>query len=302
MTRKGAFVLVCLSCAGLLVWGASSMLAGPVIGALVTLLGAAAAITTKPLRDRYEHWVSENVNVYPRQCRILVYGLGRSGKTTIIRRLLTSDKPRHEVSTRAFDVYQETLRLSLDDSRKYPVACADYKGQQPSQILVDPPENFFGLPGRRMVNVIFFVCDLFPELGQEELLRIDAFLQRYERDADALIKQRVAQHTEYVSKWSIEPVFAVAYSKTNLVAVRLVINKLDLLRSVVARGYLPRVRHDDLLEYALSLYEDTAREIRRACHVNGIDDVSVHVVSAETGENLDALFGEILDGYRRRAA
>lgn len=309
MTVKGAIALLVFLgvFVGAIVFG-SFAVGDPLLGGLSAIILAAlvsvGAIVFKPFRDRFTKFVQANITLVSqgRKCRILVYGLPRSGKTTLIKRILTAEKPQREESTAKFDIYEEDLRLTLEDPKKYAVAIADYKGQKPSEVTVNPPERFFGAPGQRLINVILFVVDMFPEVKDANGERIDdgELVDKYEPDARKYLHYRVRQNGLYVNAFDIEQVFAVAYSEMHLFAVRLLINKIDLLSRVVSRGYLPQLSVESVDQYALGIYAATAESIKNACDANNVDNFSVHLISAAKGENIDAMFGDVLDAYSRK--
>jgi GTPase SAR1 family protein len=284
---------------GTIVAGGIGSLLGIILGALMS----SGATIFKPFRDWLENFVDENIVLTDENCRVLVFGLPRSGKTSLIKRIITADKPVSETSTDDFDVYDETLRLGLEKPKRYRVSFADYKGQKPSQITVEPPENFFGISGYKVVNAILFVVDFFPEIRDEKgtVLSTEQIVQKYETNAAELIKKRVDANLEYINKWTIEPVLTVCYSEKNLWSVRLLINKIDLLRDVISRGYLPNVNQDEIEKFAKKFYESLEKELREACTQNNIQDFSVHLISASTGENVRSVLGEILETYSVRA-
>ena len=305
MTLKGILLitLYCLIILGIVFLG--TIVAGPVGSLLGIILGAlisSGATVAKPFRDWLEDFVDENITLWQSKCRILTYGLPRSGKTSFIKQIITSDKPVAENSTTEFDVYDESMRSGLKNPKRHRVSFADYKGQKPSQILVDPPENFFGISGQEMVNAILFVVDLFPEIRNEQGEALDnaQIVQRYKDNAIELIEQRVKNNLEYVNEWTIEPVFTVCYSEKNLFSVRLLINKIDLLRDTISQGYLPIVSQDGLEQFARKLYQPLEEKIKEACAKNNIEDFSVHLISVSTGENTKEVLGEILEVYSKR--
>ena len=306
MTKKGIFAifLYFLILLSIIVLGAS--VAGPIIGALLgIILGAvlsAGATLFKPFRHWLENFTKENIRLGKEKYRVLIFGLPRSGKTSVLKRIITADKPTIEDSTGNFDIYDETLRLGLKNPERYQVSFADYQGQKPSQISSDPPENFFGLPEQRTVNAILFIVDLFPEIRDEKGKVLDniSFFEKYKENALELIEKRVKDNLQYINQWTIEPVFTVCYNERYLWSVRLLINKTDLLREIISRGYIPNITLDDLDEFALKYYTPIEVELQEACAQNNIQDFSVHLLSAATGENINNLMGELLAVYSRR--
>jgi GTPase SAR1 family protein len=279
-----------------------------VIGAFIGLFSAVLIFLVAytfytPFDDWLMSFVRLNIRPDSPKLRILLVGLSRTGKTSIIRRILTEDMPRQEISTNRFIVYEETKRLGLKNPQRHIVSIADYKGQKLSQITVGPPVEFFGTRKYRLVNVVIILVDLFPELLNQESkpLKDDKLVQLYESDAEDRIADRVAEHREYVTKYIIELIFSVAYSKDNLFALRLLVNKADLLRDAVRCGYLSRVDEGSMEEYVKRLYTPISDEIKSACQANNVDDFSVHLVSAKTGENIPLVFSDISETYHRRS-
>ncbi len=310
MTRKGVYatVLYIVLVISLAILGANFAQRGdPVIGALtgaiVAQIVSAGAILFRPLQDRLERFASYNIGVSGQKCRILMVGLSRSGKTSMIKHVLSEDQPCHELSTEQFAIYEGEIRLGLQDPRQYLVSIADYQGQKLSQITINHRVNFSGLPGHRLINVVIFVVELFPELKNQQgkPLSDEALVQAYEADAERLITERVAEHKEYINQYTIEEIFSLAFNEYNLFAVRLLINKVDLLREVVSRGYLSGVNQTSLEEYAKNLYAPIAKELQTACKTNQINNFSVHLISAKTGENIQSVFSDIFETYHRRS-
>lgn len=288
-------ILVAVALAGRAL--ADNFVFGTLISLLLGSLFSVGAILFSPFRDWLEEFVNKNIRRKRRLCRILIYGMPRSGKTTLIKRWLTKERAVSEKTTSRYNYYEEEIRVKLEPSIKCRVAIADYKGQKPSQVYVDPNIEFFGPPGHRLVNFIVFVADLFPELvdRQGEKIGDEELVEEYKENAHQYIKKRVEENSIYLSEWSIESVFEAAYSEDNLWAVRLFVNKIDILRTLVSRGYLPGVTVETIPEYVLQLYKPVEERIREACQANGISDFSTHLVSALTGEDVQPALGEILE-------
>lgn len=241
------------------------------------------------------------------KCRGLIFGLGRSGKTTIIKNGLTfGDTAARERSTQNFDIYEAQVTLGLGNSSKFPASIADYKGQQPSQLIVDGPAEFtefFGRNNQRLINSVIFVVDLFPELRdiQGDALQDDEIVAQYASGAEQRIFDRVADHKEYLTRFIIQMIFSLAFSKEHLFIVSFLINKVDLLERVVANGYLAGVNDEKSLEeYAKNLFAPISDEIERACQANGVNNFSLHLVSGQKGTNIRSVFSEIFEVYNRR--
>jgi hypothetical protein len=213
--------------------------------------------------------------------------------------LLTHDKPSREKSTEEYDLYEGEGRLGLKNTKRVPVCVADYKGQKPSQFFINPDEAFYGPPGKRLINAVFFVVDLFPEVRDEDgiVLKDEVLLDRYAMEAEDRLRARVAENCEYITKWTVELVISLAHSQTNLHAVHLLVNKTDLLEKLFARGYLRSSIANE--KYAIQLYDPMAVIIRKACDDNGMKEhtFAVNVISASRGDGVNEVFGEILKNY-----
>ncbi|KAA3645864.1 MAG: hypothetical protein DWQ07_11760 [Chloroflexi bacterium] len=276
----------------------------PLIGTLVafvlTAIASAGAILVQPFRTRLEKFAKENIFVSTDECRVLIYGLHRSGKTSLISHILTNERPYQRDSTNNFDIFEERLRIGLNNPKRYRVTIADYKGQKPSQISTDYPEKFFGLKGQRKINAIIFVVDLFPEIRNENgnAIHDHDLLENFKENALAKIEDRVSENLKYINKYTIEPVFAVSFSKRNMIAIKFLVNKLDLLRELVANGCLPDMSSEDINDFVLDLYHPAIECIQQACNDNDFEDFSTHLLSAKTGENVHDMFADVLENYR----
>jgi GTPase SAR1 family protein len=240
-------------------------------------------------------------------CRIAVYGRSGSGKTTLIRKLLSSSdiEPRQEPSTEKFKIRSRKIMLELDEP-EYPVAFADYQGQAMGDIVTDAPPNFFGEKGERVINAIFFIVDLFPDLPDERKKpqEFKKFLRSYKQDALTKIEERVRKNQNYVNEDSIEPVFRVCRSEIppkHLFAVRFLINKIDILDRIISEytSYTDEIKSSS--EYALKLYEPQIEAVKNACEDNHVSDFSVRVISAKyDSETLTGLLTEIARTHKER--
>lgn len=48
------------------------------------------------------------------------------------------------------------------------MAIADYKGQDPSQVILHASPDFFGSQGNRVLNAVIFIVDLVPRKTDEK--------------------------------------------------------------------------------------------------------------------------------------
>lgn len=273
-----------------------------ILGYVILALLWVGAILLKPLREWLEDFRDRNIQLSGHKLRIFIVGLGRSGKTSIIRHILTGNAPRQEKSTDSFFICEKKQTLDLKKPAEITVSVVDYKGQKQSQVTTDSYQypEFFGKPGLRLINVLIFVVDLFPELKNRKgkVLDDSQLIKRYKKNAKERIEERVKEHEEYISQYFVEQLFSLTSAK-NLFSVQLLVNKVDLLREVAACGYLPEVIEKNMEMYAKGLLKKILDDINAACHENNIDDFSIHLVSAKKGDNLKLIFGKLFENFHK---
>lgn len=274
-----------------------------IIGYVILALLSVGAIIFKPFRERLEDFINTNINLPGQKLRILIVGLGRSGKSSIIRHILTEAAPRQEKSTGNFNIYEKKKSLDLENPIDITVSVADYKGQKQSQITNDSYiyPDFFGKRSERLINVLVFVVDPFPELknSKGEVLADNQLLKRYKKNSKEQVEERVKEHEVYGSQYFIQQVFELT-SKKNLFSVKLLINKIDLLREVIACGYLPDVTEKTMEKYSKDLFQNISGDLMEACKQRDVDDFSIHLVSAKKGDNMKLIFGKIFETFHKR--
>lgn len=289
-----------------------NLIVSTVIGfALPIMTSAATKIGTDLIQSIFEQEVivssetGEKVVLPENTCRIAVYGRAGSGKTTLIRKLLSSPdiETRQEPSTEKFRIRFNEITL---DEGKYPVAFADYQGQTMGDIVTDAPSDFFGEKEERVINAIFFVVDLFPDLPDEDTdqQEFKKFLRSYKQDALSKIEERVRQNQNYVNEDTIEPVFRVCRSKIpppHLFAVRFLINKIDVLERIILEydSYASAIKSPS--EYAQKLYKSQIEAVEFAYKENHIPDFQVRVISAKhDNKTLTGLLTQIVRKHMER--
>ncbi|MEM8640844.1 MAG: ATP-binding protein [Cyanobacteria bacterium P01_G01_bin.54] len=233
-------------------------------------------------------------------CRFYLYGRGGSGKTTLIKNWLGGDT-RPEQSTKYFAFYSGEKYLDLETKKQTRVILSDYQGQSPSQNTLNASPKVIGQPGRRLVNAVFFIVDIAPRLERNnQPLSNEELIDWLATDTESKIQKRLEQHMEYIVPAILEIVFATIYS-TNLLNVTLVINKIDLLETVVSMGCIPGVSQANVDEYARNLFRRIEMNMREACdritspehHI----DFNVSIVSAAHGTCVAQTFNEVLRRY-----
>jgi len=261
---------------------------------LVTLLG----IVITPIRKKVFSWARGTF--VEGTCRIYLFGATGAGKTTLIENLLAAAAapPVHK-PTEFFDLYSNRISMDARGNQHVGVEMADYKGEKQSQIM-DVSEDFAGPKDDRRINAIFFVVDAVPRRYDEKanILDDDATYEWLRTDTLAKIKQRVDEHLLYITKYSIEVVFSNVVSP-QLFSVRLVINKIDLIRRAAANGLLPGIDNTSSSQFICNQFRTIDENIAEACRVNGITDYSVHLISAKHDEGIRAMFAGVIKSYTR---
>ena len=264
----------------------------------LALAGLGAFVFGPPIKA----WFSRDTRPAPGPIKILVYGHSGSGKSTFIENALAYEQARPS-ETFGFATYSARINMSLrpvpaakgpDDAdpnkvssyqaEDIEVLVADYRGQDPRQVVTRPDPEFFGPPERRAVNAILFVVDYFPaykHADSGQMYHDEEVIAEVTRDgADRtwkLIRERATAHSIYLSKINIGFVFDVVFSpgQDNLRCVKLLINKADLLTSIVRAGQLPGVDQKTYRQFEAALFGEIRRNIETTCRQNGIPKFSV---------------------------
>jgi GTPase SAR1 family protein len=262
-----------------------------VVGALVSTVGSGVFA---PVREDIKQWVE---HFSTPECRIVLFAHPGVGKTELRKRLLGIDgfvfgqKP-----TRTVSVLSKEFEAGTPGNRiKVKVSIYDYSGQKPSQFVGDYHFAFFGKPTDRRVDAVFFVVDAFPiefdqlskkQITDEELIGRCASNAQY-------MTMRIAANRGYIDRWRLEEVFekVINRRRETPVAVRLLINKIDLFRALVEKGGLGG---QTVEQYVTSAYAEIIGRIQEACAKNNIGDFACELTSAATGENTKCLVDEIL--------
>jgi energy-coupling factor transporter ATP-binding protein EcfA2 len=154
----------------------------------------------KPIRDDLDAFIS-NLFVKKSVYRICIFGRPGSGKSTFIETAFTLINPnRDRRSTEVFDYYDFKVQLGLRNFAD--VAIADYKGQNPSQVIIHASPDFFGSERSRVINAILLIVDLVPRKTDEKGKPInDEALLAWLKQGNTIekIESRVREHYDYLT-------------------------------------------------------------------------------------------------------
>jgi hypothetical protein len=120
----------------------------------------------KPIRDELDAFIS-NLFVKKSVYRICIFGRAGSGKSTFIGTAFTFINPNIDRRSTEFFVYHD-FKVQLGLKNFVDVAIADYKGQDPSQVILHASPDFFGSQGDRVLNGVLFIVDLVPRKTDEQ--------------------------------------------------------------------------------------------------------------------------------------
>jgi ABC-type multidrug transport system fused ATPase/permease subunit len=269
-----------------------------VIALVVFVLVPVGGYLFKPIRDELDSFIS-NLFIKKSIYRICIFGRPGSGKSTFIETAFTLINPnRDRRSTEVFDYYEFKVQLGLRNFAD--VAIADYKGQNPSQVIIQASPDFFGSEGSRVINAVLLIVDLVPRKTDEKgKLLSDEALFEWLKQGDIIgkIEARIQEHHDYINEASLELLFASLYS-SNLKSVIFLINKLDLIDNLINDGYITLNNFRNGKEYAKHKFEIMIKNISRACSELKIEDFSedssVFTVCAKKTDDLKPLIVNLL--------
>ena len=132
---------------------------------------------------------------------------------------------------------------------------------------------------------------------QGNLFSDEDLVEWLQTDAETKIAERIKTNLDYTTSPLIQLLFERTYSQ-HLRHVRLLINKIDLLKSAEAKGYLVV---PDLEEYVLNHFREVEGTLQKACEDNQIADFSTHIISAKQVNDVrNALDDVLLSWYQSK--
>lgn len=259
-----------------------------VISVSLSFIAALLPVAFQSGREIYlkskKHKPAESLETFD----IFTFGHSGSGKTELIKDLFLH-RISETKSTKAFDYHDFKVQLDLNSSAEnlIPVKIADYRGQVWAQLYEAAREN-------DKINALLFIVDIAPAYVENKKYTDEEILDLFSKSPGEEIKKRVFQHIKYVNEFSIQTVFEYSANE-NLKSVRLVINKIDLLKRLQELEYLDR--NLDIEDYAKSFFKETIETLDKFCQENSITDFEVITTSATKHINIKELFDGLLDVY-----
>jgi GTPase SAR1 family protein len=260
--------------------GACTLLAAlvffPPVKAAFQQIGLPATNSPKPLPNG-EH----------ADFNLVLYGLRGSGKTTLIKKLLTLEELGLEPSTLDAKVYTGQVKFDLSSDRTLNLRIADYYGEKPSNFLEMIKSEFVDGQGVAIVNAIIFFVDIAPR-G----IDLDGSLMSDEKLISAMdrgkIDDRIAEHHDYISRSILEVLFSQIAS-ANLHSVRLLINKADLAEEFYRKNGFKR-QFANPEAWARAAFDRIDTSLHQACQTQGLD-YAAYFTSLTKNPNIDFLKG-----------
>lgn len=201
------------------------------------------AIFFEDLINYLKTWLS--IPIRTSKITIFLYGRGGSGKTTLIKSILSLEelRNRYQSSTEYSEYYEGVFNYAPNPARRFkrkytvPVNIADYKGQAPTQAL-SLRKGF-----KSQVNAILFIVDVVhpsPE-PNGNMMSNESLIEWLSSDTEKKINDRFIQHVAYIGDAILSVIFSdiLSSNRNNLRSIRLVINKIDIVQRLMAKGYLP---------------------------------------------------------------
>jgi len=220
---------------------------------------------------------------------IFIYGHSASGKSTLIQRLFFLGNAPIQ-STVNFDIYEFEKPYDLNTNQKIKIRIADYRGQNPSQLLK-------AVENHQTIDCLLFVADVAPaysptmrKYSESEILGVLA----KNRDVDKNIQDRVKDHEAYLSKYLLQIIFQFAMNDY-LKSVYFLINKVDVLDELKNLGFINTDVNTE--EYARSFYLETINEIQTFCSHNTIPNFQVQCISASQHKNIHEILNNIVSTF-----
>lgn len=269
------------------------------MAAAVFILGPVGMFLLEPVRVNINSWLS-NSFVNPSIYRILIFGHPGSGKSTFINTAFTFTNDTNINSTEKFKYYKFQIDLTLEKEKKT-VAIADYRGQNLSQVILDGDENFFGTKNNRLINAIIFIVDLVPrQTDNNGIILNNEQLIKWLSDGNGIneIESRLSDNYMYINRNILQILFTLLKSR-NLQKVVFLINKIDIMETLIDNGHISLTNYSNARQYALHKYEDSILEIDKFCTPNEIDfsqDKSVFCIKGTSSDDVKPVILHLLSG------
>jgi hypothetical protein len=221
---------------------------------------------------------------------IFIYGHSASGKSTFIQRLFTIGTNELK-STVDFDYYEYDRPEDVGGKRKVKIRIADYRGQNPAQILEQIKKN-------TSIDCLLYMVDIAPAYSSSmKKYRDEEVIGVMAKDVEKSILDRVKEHDEYMSKFLLKIVFEYSMNP-KLKSVYFLINKIDVLEKLQGLGIIDK--EVDIEEYAKSFFMSRIEEVNKFCVQNNIVDFQTYCISTVQHKNIHTILSNIVSTYNSK--
>lgn len=218
---------------------------------------------------------------------IFIYGHSASGKSTFIQRTFTLGTDKLN-STDDFDYYEFNRATNMGSADQIKFRIADYRGQNPAQLLEQIKQN-------RAIDCLLFMVDIAPAYSASmKAYSSDELLAVMAKDVEKCIYERVEEHKAYLSRFLIQIIFQYALNP-NLKSVYFLINKIDLLEQLQQLDKIDRTLNIEA--YAKSFYKSIIGEIKKFCEHNDIEDFQTHCISNHQYKNIHQIITNMVSTH-----
>lgn len=229
-------------------------------------------------------WFTLFPNTKNKTLDIFIFGHSASGKSTLIQNQFTVGNGALK-STEDLDYYEFKKDLNLSGDDTVTIRIADYKGQEPVQILDE-------IRQKPTINSLLFIVDLVPaysDLGtkysDEEITGL------LSENLEETLQKRVRQHEDIMSPFMLQIIFQYAMNP-KLKSVYLLINKIDVINTL--KEYKLIDSDINVEKYARSFFFKIEESINKLCATNHIHDFKVYCISAREFINSQKMFNELI--------
>ena len=253
-----------------------------------TALFAILAWLVKPIRLALEHFMLTGIINFKNPKITYLYGASGSGKTSLCLSWKGSSARALSTSTAVFNPW-------LLKEKKMKIL--DYRGQSPSQVTTLIEDKYIkNWRGEINISAALFIVDFVPAQDDKgiPLETLDAQVSWLGKvNSEENIVKRVREHEDYIQKSAIDIIFSVIRG-SKLKCIVLVINKIDVFREALNKGYIktPVNISDD--EYAISFFKKIENELNTARREYGIQYFGVKLISATQDINTRDLLNTLL--------
>jgi hypothetical protein len=243
--------------------------------------------------------------------RILIFGRSESGKSTFITNVFTPYYANfNQKSTESLSVEKHQIKIRTktksgeNQDNIVDVLVGDYKGENPSQLILEELPAFLGYKTNPLINSIVFIVDLIPAKSD------DNDKTKYVDDTSLInfligkgimdtINGRINKHNSYLGDGMLNVIFRRVGSK-NLRKVAFVINKIDLIEKLIQKNNIKISNFANAQEFAEAKFTEIIANLQTACSELDIE-LQIFCISANSTDSVKPVILYLLEEYYKRS-